>query len=176
MRIFHLALRSDWETARRHGSYTVSTLGRTLAEEGFIHASRADQWQGVRDAFYGEVGEPLVLLVIDTDRLASPVVEETPPDSSETFPHIYGPLNTDAVAQVVPLDPQGNPPTDSFSSLFLREVFRNAALAALLMFFVAVGALVGRALTPTWGALIGTGAGLLVGAVVVVVLHRRLSR
>jgi uncharacterized protein (DUF952 family) len=176
MPIFHLALRSDWESALKQGSYTTSTLGRTLADEGFIHASRADQWQGVRAAFYADVAEPLVLLVIDTDRLTSPVVEETPPDSSETFPHIYGPLNIDAVVKAVPLDAVGNPPADSFSSLFLRELFRNAALAALLMFFVVVGALVVRALTPEWGALIGTGIGLAVGVVVVVLLHRRLTR
>ena len=47
-RIFHIATVADWEAAQRSGSYTTSTLGRTLVEEGFIHASRADQWQGVR--------------------------------------------------------------------------------------------------------------------------------
>ena len=119
MRIFHLALQSDWDAARRAGSYTTSTLGRTLAEEGFIHASRGDQWRGVRDRFYGEVTEPLVLLVIDTDRLVSPVVEEIPPGADETFPHVYGPVNTDAVVQALPLDAAGEPLTDSFSALFL---------------------------------------------------------
>ena len=69
VRIFHIALRSEWDAARRAGSYTTSTRGRTLAEEGFIHASRGDQWQQVYDAFYADVTEPLVLLVIDTDRL-----------------------------------------------------------------------------------------------------------
>ena len=68
----------DWEAAREAGSYATSTLGRSLAEEGFVHASRGDQWQGVRDRYYADVTEPLVLLVIDTDRLVSPVVEETP--------------------------------------------------------------------------------------------------
>ena len=44
------------------GGYTTSTRGRTLAEEGFIHAVRADQWQGVRERYYADVDEPLVLL------------------------------------------------------------------------------------------------------------------
>ena len=173
MRIFHLALRSEWEAARREGSYTTSTLGRSLAEEGFIHASRGDQWQGVRDRYYSDVTEPLVLLVIETGRLTSPVVEETPPGSAESFPHVYGPVDTAAVVQVVPLDAAGEPSTDSFSSLFLRELMLNAALGLGLVVLVAVGALAGRELDPEWGALLGTLAGLAVGVPAVFLVHRR---
>ena len=105
MRIFHIATLAAWDDARRSGSYTISTIGRTLAEEGFIHASREDQWRGVRDRFYADVTEPLVLLAIDTDRLASPVVEESPGDGiDETFPHVYGPIDPSAVVEAVPLD------------------------------------------------------------------------
>jgi len=104
VRIFHIALRSEWEEARRTGTCTTSTLGRTLAEEGFIHASRAAQWQGVHRAFYRDVTDPLVLLEIDTDLLTSPVVEEPPAEGvDEPFPHVYGPINADAVAGVMPL-------------------------------------------------------------------------
>lgn len=101
-RIFHIATAADWESAERVGLYTTSTLGRSLAEEGFIHASRGDQWSGVRERFYADVREPLVLLVIDTDLLDVPVVEEAAP-GGETFPHLYGPLATAAVVEVVPL-------------------------------------------------------------------------
>lgn len=101
MQIFHIATLADWEAAQATGSYTTSTLGRTLEEEGFLHASREDQWQGVRERFYADVTESLVLLVIDTDRLTSPVVEEPPaPGMTETFPHIYGPLHPGAVVAV----------------------------------------------------------------------------
>jgi uncharacterized protein (DUF952 family) len=103
MRIFHIATVTDWEAAQLAGSYTTSTYGVTLAEEGFIHASRQDQWPGVRERFYAEVTEPLVLLEIEVDRLTAPVVEESPPGIDETFPHIYGPLNPDAVVDVTPL-------------------------------------------------------------------------
>ena len=41
--IYHIAEAADWEQARRDGQYTMSTRGRTLAEEGFIHASTAAQ-------------------------------------------------------------------------------------------------------------------------------------
>lgn len=102
--IFHLALRREWESAQAAGEYRVSTLGRTLDEEGFLHASYCHQWAGVRAAFYSDVGEPLVLLEIDPDRLDVPVVVETPAGASEAFPHIYGPLPVRAVVTVRPVD------------------------------------------------------------------------
>ncbi|WP_028637571.1 DUF952 domain-containing protein [Nocardioides sp. URHA0032] len=101
MRIFHIATRADWERAQREGAYTTSTRGVTLAEEGYIHASHADQWEGVRAAFYADVTEPLVLLEIETDRLGVPVVEEPPaPGVDETFPHVYGAISPRAVVGV----------------------------------------------------------------------------
>ena len=104
MRIFHIATASDWQAAKESGSYTTSTLGRTLAEEGFIHASRSDQWEGVRAAFYADVAASLVLLEIDTDLLDVPVVEEVPaPGMTETFPHVYGAIPATAVVDVRPL-------------------------------------------------------------------------
>jgi uncharacterized protein (DUF952 family) len=104
VQIFHIATVSDWEAAQASGSYTTSTLGLTLEEEGFLHASREDQWEGVRDRFYADVREPLVLLVIDTDLLDVPVVEEVPaPGTTETFPHVYGPLDPAAVVATRPL-------------------------------------------------------------------------
>ena len=101
-RLFHLALRRDWEEAKEAGSgeYRVSTRGRTLAEEGFLHASYAHQWQGVRDAYYADVSEPLVLLEVDPALLDVPVVEEVPAGGDEAFPHVYGPLPVAAVVTV----------------------------------------------------------------------------
>jgi len=103
--IYHVALASDWAAAQSEGAYAVSTLGRSLADEGFIHASRADQWAGVRARFYADVTEPLVLLVIDRARLAAQVLDEVVPDSDETFPHVYGPIEVAAVVEVRALDP-----------------------------------------------------------------------
>lgn len=179
LRIFHIATLSDWETARSAGSYTTSTYGVTLAEEGFIHASRGDQWQGVRERFYGDVTELLVLLAIEPDRLTSPVVEESPPGTDEMFPHIYGPLNPDAVVQVIPLGTGVEPRVvggESFSRLFFGEMFHNLMLACLLMGCIAVAALVGGAVDDERGALGGVAVGLAVGVVLVVVINRRRRR
>jgi glutathione S-transferase len=104
VRIFHVATLADWERARATGRYATSTLGRTLAEEGFIHASRADQWRGVLERFYAGVTEPLVLLEIDTALLDAPVVEEpAAPGAAEAFPHVYGAVPVAAVTAVTSL-------------------------------------------------------------------------
>jgi uncharacterized protein (DUF952 family) len=99
--IYHIAETADWEQAQRDGQYTMSTRGRTLAEEGFIHASAATQVPLVADAFYR--GAPdLVLLVIDTERVGSPIRYEQVPGQPDPYPHIYGPLNLDAVVETRP--------------------------------------------------------------------------
>ncbi|MBC9823965.1 DUF952 domain-containing protein [Terrabacter sp. MAHUQ-38] len=104
--IYHLAEQSHWERARRDGIYARSTRGLSLGEEGFIHASSAQQWPVVRRLFYGDVTEPLVLLHIDESRLGSPVVHEVGnPETGETFPHIYGPVDVDAVVDTTVLRP-----------------------------------------------------------------------
>jgi glutathione S-transferase len=104
MRIFHIATASDWQAAQASGAYTTSTRGVTLEEEGYIHASRADQWEGVRAAYYADVTEPLVLLEIDTDLLDVRVVEEVPaPGMTETYPHVYGAIRPAAVVTITDL-------------------------------------------------------------------------
>ncbi len=109
VRIFHIALTTDWAQAVAAGEYRVSTLGRTLEEEGFLHMSYDAQWAGVLAAYYRDVTEPLVLLEVDPDRVGSPVVVEPPPgapEGAEAYPHVYGPLPVEAVVAVHP-DPRG---------------------------------------------------------------------
>ena len=109
--IFHVTPAADWGAAQAAGEYRMSTRGRSLEDEGFIHASRWDQVERVANVLYrGQQG--LVLLVIDCGRLAAPLREETPDGAlegeGERFPHIYGPLNLDAVVEVVPFEPQAD--------------------------------------------------------------------
>ena len=53
--IYHLAEPAYWADAVRAGSYAQSTRGRTLAQEGFLHASSAQQWPQVRRRFYADL-------------------------------------------------------------------------------------------------------------------------
>jgi uncharacterized protein (DUF952 family) len=99
--IHHAALPADWTAARHAGVYTTSTRGRSLAEEGFIHAAYEWQIEGVANRFYADVDE-LVLLVIDVGKLrGARVLDEVPvgaPDE-ERFPHVYGPIPIGAVVE-----------------------------------------------------------------------------
>ena len=98
MTIYHAALPADWLAAQAVGSYRISTRGRSLDDEGFIHASHAGQVERVANAYYTDVDE-LTLLAIDPEALGAPVIDESPtgdPDD-ERFPHIYGPIPVDAV-------------------------------------------------------------------------------
>jgi glutathione S-transferase len=99
--IYHVASAEDWERARRAGEYRISTRGRTLEEEGFIHCSRASQVAAVADRFYRGVDD-LVLLTIDVRLVKCEVRYESVPGAGESFPHIYGPLDVDAVVSVEP--------------------------------------------------------------------------
>jgi uncharacterized protein (DUF952 family) len=98
--IFHIARERDWDAARESGSYGVSTRGARLEDIGFIHASFEHQVARVGSVVYRDAAEPLVVLVIATDRLAVPVVVENLEGGDEGFPHIYGPLPVSAVVAV----------------------------------------------------------------------------
>ena len=101
--IYHIALESDWDAALDAGEYRTSTLGRTLEDEGFIHASTAAQVRDVADAHYAGIREQLVLLTIDERRLTVPLQWDAVPGSAEPFPHLYGPLDVGAVVLATPL-------------------------------------------------------------------------
>ena len=99
--IYHIAAVADWEQALRDGQYTISTRGRTLADEGFIHAATAEQVPLVAAAYYRDAPD-LVMLVIDTERVRPELRYEQVPGQPDPYPHIYGPLNLDAVLETRP--------------------------------------------------------------------------
>jgi uncharacterized protein (DUF952 family) len=103
-RIYHIATAADWAQAQRDGQYTTSARGITLAEEGFIHASQAAQVARVANAFFQGAPE-LVLLIIDTERVGPEIRYEPVPGQDLPYPHIYGPLNPDAVVETRPFVP-----------------------------------------------------------------------
>jgi uncharacterized protein (DUF952 family) len=107
MIICHITTQPDWETASSTGSYQADTL----VSQGFIHCSTPVQVVPVANRFY-HASKDLVLLLIDPDKLTAGLVWENLEGGEEQYPHIYGPLNLDAVLQVVPFPPG---PDGSFS-------------------------------------------------------------
>jgi uncharacterized protein (DUF952 family) len=97
--ILHIAKRSDWTEAQSIGSYKADSL----ETEGFIHCSTPDQVVAVANfIFHGE--RDLVLLGIDAGKVVAEIRFENLEGGDTLYPHIYGPLNVDAVTQVVDFD------------------------------------------------------------------------
>ena len=90
--IYHITTAAAWDKAQVEGAYTADSL----AIEGFIHCSTADQVAGVIDRYYkGQTG--LVKLTIDKSKVTSPLIFELATSINEVFPHIHGPINLSAI-------------------------------------------------------------------------------
>lgn len=97
--LLHITSRTQWDRARFAGVYRTESLDT----EGFIHCSTRSQVLGVADArFRGR--EDLVLLCIDSSRVQAPIQFDAT-ETGERFPHIYGPLNVEAVMRTVAFPP-----------------------------------------------------------------------
>jgi len=96
--IYHIAGSESWELQNRGGEYRHGSL----EIEGFIHCSLAEQVPGTLEKFFPSL-DGLILLEIVVQRLVPELRYEN------GFPHIYGPLNLDAVVAVRPLPLKKNP-------------------------------------------------------------------
>lgn len=105
--IYHITSAARWASAQTWGQYTVDSLH----SEGFIHCSKPGQVIATAARYYaGQSG--LVLLAIAPARVKSEIRFENLTGGFEIFPHIYGPLNLDAVTAVLPFEPN---PDGTFS-------------------------------------------------------------
>jgi release factor glutamine methyltransferase len=97
--IAHLCTRQDWQQAQFQGIFQ----DQSLLQNGFIHCAAPEQILEVANRFYQRIPD-LVLLWIEPDRLTSTLHWEAVDDA--TFPHVYGPINLDAVTSVTDLKPE----------------------------------------------------------------------
>jgi uncharacterized protein (DUF952 family) len=100
-RILHLATDMAWARAVRDGSYVADSL----AADGFIHCSDPQQVVAVANARFLS-REDLIMLQIDATRLSAEGRYENLEGGPELFPHIYGPINLDAVIRATPFPPR----------------------------------------------------------------------
>ncbi|GAA2657174.1 DUF952 domain-containing protein [Paractinoplanes durhamensis] len=104
--ILHICPRATWEDALTKGVYE----GDTLATQGYIHCSTAEQVSGPATALFR--GRPdLLLLHIDESRLPVEVTWEEgdpPHPDGNLFPHIYAALPLDAVVAVTEYHPDAD--------------------------------------------------------------------
>jgi len=93
--ITHVTKRSVWEQAKKTGFYQAESLEK----EGFIHCSTMKQILSLANKFYKDQ-EDLVLLIIDENKVSSDIKYEDLHKTGQSYPHIYGHLNTEAVINV----------------------------------------------------------------------------
>ena len=109
--ILHITSKQEWLEAQQRGEY----LAPSLDTEGFIHCSTEKQVLHVANAFYAGRTD-LVLLKLDEAKLMPELKWEPPApgiSESDSFPHIFGPINLNAIASVLDFEP--DPATGTFS-------------------------------------------------------------
>ena len=95
---FHGTPRDYFESSDPSEAYVPAAFD----DDGFIHCTDGEGLLlDTLSAYYG--GEPgeWIALVIETDRVDAPVRYD---DAERVFPHIYGPLNRDAIVDVRTLE------------------------------------------------------------------------
>ncbi len=94
--IFHISTAAEWAVALETGEL----IEPSLESEGFIHFSFADQIAATAGRHYPGRTD-LVLLRTDPTKLEQPIVIEDSYNSGQAYPHLYGPLPTAAVTDVI---------------------------------------------------------------------------
>ncbi|MDR3577408.1 MAG: DUF952 domain-containing protein [Anaerolineaceae bacterium] len=101
MNIYHITRQTDWERALEMGGYRADTL----ETQGFIHCSTKEQIIQTANTFYH--GQPgLVLLSIKSEKVIPEIRYENLEGGQKLFPHIYGPLNLDAIITLDQFEPR----------------------------------------------------------------------
>lgn len=101
--ILHIIDKQEWSKAKTKGVYIPSSL----ESDGFIHCSTSEQTVDVANyLFKGQSG--LVLLCIDSSRVGAEIIYEDLYETGKLFPHIYGPLNIDAVTKIINFPPNSD--------------------------------------------------------------------
>ena len=96
--IYHIVPAADWARQLSQIYYEASSL----QTEGFIHLSQKEQVKGTLSRYYQNVPS-LLLLHVDVDKLRYELKYEVA-TNNELFPHLYGPLNKDAIVMVEELN------------------------------------------------------------------------
>jgi uncharacterized protein (DUF952 family) len=97
--ILHITTRAAWVEAQQLGAYRTPSLDT----DGFIHLCSPHQVSAAANARH-RCRRDLVLLCVSPEKLTARLNYEafgTP----KPYPHLYGPLNLDAVVRIVDVPP-----------------------------------------------------------------------
>lgn len=95
MLTYHLVAVADYDPT------AAEYLPAAFAGEGFIHTTRTPALLAeVANRYYRADPRPYLLLTVDLARLTVPWRYDA---AGEDYPHLYGPLNRDAVIAIAPM-------------------------------------------------------------------------
>jgi lysophospholipase L1-like esterase/uncharacterized protein (DUF952 family) len=90
--VFHLVVPGEWPASGRYSP-------PSLASEGFVHLSFADQVEAPANAYYADEPE-LLAIELDPGRIPARIVVEDSYGSGTAYPHAYGPIPVTAAVGV----------------------------------------------------------------------------
>lgn len=93
--IYHITTQAQWNAANEKGYYESPSL----KDEGFIHCSEERQIPDVLNRYFSDKSH-LLKLTIDTEKLSSQLIYDWSNAIEDTFPHIYGPINLEAIINI----------------------------------------------------------------------------
>jgi len=137
--IFHITGRTRAEAAIKAGEYRTPGI----ESDGFIHCSQAHQVPETAMRFYAGLRDQVVM-VIDPSLLRAELRFEAAghpaadtggsgPEDGSLFPHLYGPLNADAVIDLVDLELfDGTPVHPDTRAMLLRYRFSRLPVEGTL--------------------------------------------
>jgi uncharacterized protein (DUF952 family) len=104
--IYHLVTESDFRKSTEQGAYSPDSL----STDGFVHCAFKDSVVPLANTYFSQVADTVLVLAIDRDLLSAEVrYEQAKPveggrtdqfTTSDVFPHVYGPIDGDAVKGV----------------------------------------------------------------------------
>lgn len=90
--IFHIIAPGDWPES---GDYRPASL----ATQGFVHFSFADQVEGPANALYADAPE-LIVVEVDPARVGCEIRVEDSYGEGAAYPHVYGPVPVGAAIAI----------------------------------------------------------------------------
>jgi len=98
MSIYHLISRQGFDAQ----SDSEFILDDANLASGFIHCCTAEQLPGVIERYFSGDKSALLVVELNPETLTEELQWEPATDSDGLFPHIYGPINRDAIIGVQP--------------------------------------------------------------------------
>ena len=96
--LYKIMSKQEWETAQAQGIYEGSEVDR---KDGFIHLSAAHQVRATAEKHFS--GKTDLVLISVSEESLGPSLKWEASRGGDLFPHIYGPLQLNAMGEAVPL-------------------------------------------------------------------------